>query len=81
VVNGIIGSGPPSGGPGPYSAPDRETRYNPEISPGINFCDEKIIKVVKKYAREKAVFGWIDRTQGGEVSDKQHSMPRKTAPG
>lgn len=56
-------------------------KYNPEINAGINFkCDDSIIKVVKKYAREnKLVFGWIDRTiEPGEVSKMDgSSMPWK----
>jgi predicted fused transcriptional regulator/phosphomethylpyrimidine kinase len=39
-------------------------KYSPGINAGINFkCDEQIIKVVKRYAREKKLaFGKIDRT-------------------
>ena len=56
-------------------------KYRPDINAGINFkCDESIIKVVKKYAREKRVlFGWIDRTaEPDEVSKADgRSMPWK----
>jgi len=56
-------------------------KYSPEVNAGINFkCDDGIIKVVKKYAREKKlVFGWIDRTsEPGEVSKVDgSSMPWK----
>jgi predicted fused transcriptional regulator/phosphomethylpyrimidine kinase len=56
-------------------------KYNPDVNAGINFkCDESIIKVVKKYAREKRLlFGWIDRTaEPDEVSKADgRSMPWK----
>jgi len=56
-------------------------KYRPDINAGINFkCDESIIKVVKKYAREKRLlFGWIDRkAEPDEVSKADgRSMPWK----
>jgi predicted fused transcriptional regulator/phosphomethylpyrimidine kinase len=56
-------------------------KYNPDISAGINFkCNESIIAVVKKYAREKKlVFGWIDRTREPDTVSKADgkSMPWK----
>ncbi|MFA5399455.1 MAG: thiamine-phosphate synthase family protein [Dehalococcoidia bacterium] len=56
-------------------------KYRPDINAGINFkCDESIIKVVKKYTREKRLlFGWIDRTaEPDEVSKADgRSMPWK----
>jgi hydroxymethylpyrimidine/phosphomethylpyrimidine kinase len=40
-------------------------KYNSAVNAGINFkCDDRVIRVVKKYAREKGMtFGWIDRTR------------------
>jgi len=56
-------------------------KYSPQVNAGINFkCDDGIVKVVKKYAREKKLaFGWIDRTgEPGEVAKVDgSSMPWK----
>jgi len=56
-------------------------RYRPEVNAGINFkCDDGIIAVVKKYAREnKLLFGWIDRTGEPDEASKVdgRSMPWK----
>jgi thiamine-phosphate diphosphorylase len=84
VVNGYpLASGLPKWGGSDHMARlIIETRkYNPEVNAGINFkCDDNIIKVVKKYAREnELVFGWIDRAgEPGEVSKTDgSSMPWK----
>ena len=59
-----------------------EARKNrPQFNAGINFkCDDGIIAVVKKYAREKKLlFGSIDRTEEPEEASKVdgNSMPWK----
>jgi hydroxymethylpyrimidine/phosphomethylpyrimidine kinase len=84
VVNGFpLASGLPKWGASDHMARliIEVRKYNPEVNAGIDFkCDEKIIEVVKKYARKnKLVFGWIDRTrEPGEVSKTDgRSMPWK----
>jgi len=84
VVNGYpLASGLPKWGASDHMARliIESRKYNPEVNAGINFkCDENIIKVVKKYARDKKlVFSWIDRTrEPGEVSKADgSSMPWK----
>jgi predicted fused transcriptional regulator/phosphomethylpyrimidine kinase len=84
VVNGYpLASGLPKWGASDHMARliMEARKYSPEVNAGINFkCDGNIIKVVKKYAREKKlVFGWIDRTgEPGEVSKTDgSSMPWK----
>jgi predicted fused transcriptional regulator/phosphomethylpyrimidine kinase len=84
VVNGYpLASGLPKWGASDHMARliMEARKYSPEVNAGINFkCDDNIIKVVKKYAREKKlVFGWIDRTgEPGEVSKTDgSSMPWK----
>jgi len=56
-------------------------KHRPEFNAGINFkCDDRIIAVVKKYAREKKLlFGWIDRTMEPDEASKidGSSMPWK----
>ena len=56
-------------------------KHRPEVNAGINFkCDDRIIAVVKKYAREKKLlFGWIDRTTEPDEASKidGNSMPWK----
>jgi predicted fused transcriptional regulator/phosphomethylpyrimidine kinase len=56
-------------------------KYRPEFNAGINFkCDDRIISVVKKYAREKKLlFGTIDRTKEPDGASKidGNSMPWK----
>jgi len=75
VVNGY----PHASGMPQWGASDHMARlilearkYNPLINAGINFkCDKKVIRVVKRYAREKKLpYGWIDRTkEPPEASD------------
>jgi len=84
VVNGFpIASGLPKWGVSDHMARliIEVRKYNPEVNAGINFkCDESIIKVVKKYAREKKLaFGWIDRTREPDEVSKADgkSMPWK----
>jgi predicted fused transcriptional regulator/phosphomethylpyrimidine kinase len=84
VVNGYpLASGLPKWGASDHMARliMEARKYSPEVNAGINFkCDDSIIKVVKKYAREKKlVFGWIDRSgEPGEVSKTDgSSMPWK----
>jgi predicted fused transcriptional regulator/phosphomethylpyrimidine kinase len=84
VVNGYpLASGLPKWGASDHMARliMEARKYSPEVNAGINFkCDDNIIKVVKKYAREKKlVFGWIDRSgEPGEVSKTDgSSMPWK----
>jgi len=84
VVNGYpLASGMPKWGGSDHMARlvIEARKHNPGVNAGINFkCDDGIIKVVKKYAREKKlVFGWIDRTcEPDEVSKADGmSMPWK----
>jgi len=84
VVNGYpLASGLPKWGGSDHMARliIEARKYNPDINAGVNFkCDESIIKVVKKYARDKKLlFGWIDRTlEPDEVSKADgRSMPWK----
>ncbi|MDD5397679.1 MAG: thiamine-phosphate synthase family protein [Dehalococcoidia bacterium] len=84
VVNGYpLASGLPRWGGSDHMARliIEARKYSPDINAGINFkCDESIIKVVKKYAREKRLlFGWIDRAAEPDQVSKAdgRSMPWK----
>ncbi|MBN1691645.1 MAG: phosphomethylpyrimidine kinase [Dehalococcoidia bacterium] len=84
VVNGYpLASGLPKWGGSDHMARliIEARKYNPDINAGVNFkCDESIIKVVKKYARDKKLlFGWIDRTREPDGVSKAdgRSMPWK----
>jgi len=84
VVNGFpLASGLPKWGASDHMARliMEVRKYNPEVNAGINFkCDDNIIRIVKKYARERKLgFGWIDRTvEPGDVSRIDgRSMPWK----
>jgi len=84
VVNGYpLASGLPRWGASDHMARlvIEARKHRPEFNAGINFkCDDRIIAVVKKYAREKKLlFGWIDRTMEPDEASKidGSSMPWK----
>jgi len=84
VVNGYpLASGLPRWGASDHMARlvIEARKHRPEFNAGINFkCDDRIIAVVKKYAREKKLlFGWIDRTEEPDEASKidGSSMPWK----